>query len=64
MPRYHTRPSARVRSFYVGDFGPDETVPEVQVAEHVAADTGLLDANGEIIWRDPRPIGFGRDEEW
>lgn len=34
------------------------------VSDHEAADTGLLDANGECIMRAPNPIGFGKDEEW
>lgn len=27
-------------------------------------DIGLLDSNGDTIYRFPIPIGFGRDEEW
>lgn len=34
------------------------------VADHVATDTGLLDANGDPIMRAPNPMGFGRDGEW
>jgi len=26
--------------------------------------TGLLDKNGNEIWRAPNPVGFGRDGEW
>lgn len=34
------------------------------VDEHLDHDTGLLDKNGDKIYRQPRPIGFGRDNEW
>ena len=34
------------------------------VCDHEATDTGLLDVNGDPIMRAPRPIGFGRDDEW
>lgn len=26
--------------------------------------TGVLTSAGEMIYRCPRPIGFGRDEDW
>lgn len=57
MARYFTRP---VRSFWV----EDETYSEGNrqetpiVCDHEPTDTGLLDANGETIWRAPNPIGF------
>lgn len=63
MSRYFTRP----RSFFVAD----EDTWTVSVAAHMptvsghgATDTGLLDANGDMIMRAPNPIGFGKDEEW
>lgn len=34
------------------------------VSDHTATDTGLIDANGDCIMRAPRPMGFGRDDEW
>lgn len=34
------------------------------VPDHEAADTGLVDANGNPIMRAPNPMGFGRDGEW
>ena len=37
---------------------------DITVDEHVATDTGLLDADGNIIWRTPNPVGFGKDDEW
>lgn len=61
MPRYFTRP----RSFWVEDDVPRETrSPDTpMVPEHVAADTGLLDASGGTIWRAPDPIGFRFGDE-
>lgn len=62
MARYVRKPA---RSFYVDDevFGePSRNV--VEVPEHEPVFTGLLDADGGEIWREPRPIGFGRDSEW
>lgn len=35
-----------------------------EVCDHEATPTGLLDMNGDCIMRAPRPIGFGRDDEW
>lgn len=62
MPRYFSaRPT---RSFWVEDevySGPMDNGPP-QVCDHVATDTGLLDANGDTIWRAPDPIGFQFDE--
>lgn len=34
------------------------------VPDHEATYTGLLNADGDRIMRAPRPIGFGRDEDW
>jgi hypothetical protein len=42
----------------------DPLLPNVDVPEHEASFTGLLDAKGEEIWRGPNPMGFGRDNEW
>lgn len=58
MTRYITR--RPVRSFWV----EDETYSEPAsnglpvVSDHVATFTGLLDAEGDEIWRAPDPIGF------
>jgi hypothetical protein len=59
MSRYFTRPKAATRSFWVEDDCDNyssQGVPEVP--DHVATHTGLLDANGDDIWRAPNPIGF------
>jgi hypothetical protein len=62
MSRYTKRPRA-----WVADQTFDNEFPlvaDISVDEHVATFTGLLDADGDEIWIEPRPIGFGRDEEW
>jgi len=61
--RYFTRrPKATVE--IEDDWYTDPLIPNVDVPEHEAAFTGLLDAKGEEIWRGPNPMGFGRDWEW
>lgn len=65
MSRYFTmKPRA---DLWVGDYDEDPLpvsglVPSVP--EHVAIDTGLVDENGDPIMRAPRPIGFGRGDDW
>lgn len=64
MSRYFT--ARHPKSLWVADddiWSDGEThLPTVSDPE--ATDTGLLDAKGEIIWRAPNPVGFGRDEDW
>lgn len=62
MPRYFTRP----RAYVADDLGPNDgpLLPEINVPEHKPIDTGFLDAQGNMILRHPRPIGFGRMSEW
>lgn len=63
MARYFTQP----RSFWVEDehYSPEPgRISEPHVPEHVATDTGLLDARGDPIMRAPNPVGFGKDGEW
>ncbi|APZ98081.1 hypothetical protein BWQ93_05990 [Sphingopyxis sp. QXT-31] len=65
MPRYFTRP--RAQGWVGDDLYDDERKslrPDLTVDEHVATDTGLLDAGGNTVMRAPNPVGFGRDEEW
>ena len=69
MSRYFTRPKSAPRATYKPHICEDEwytdpLVPHIDVPEHEASFTGLLDASGEEIWRGPRPVGFGRDGEW
>lgn len=62
MTRYFTRPKA---AFYVEDefHRPRSNAPALpSVPDHEAADTGLLDANGDAILRAPNPMGFVWDD--
>ncbi len=62
MSRYFTRPRGiKPRATWDDDV---PLLPPISAPEHEAVDTGLLDANGDPIMRAPRPIGFGRDDEW
>lgn len=68
MARYTTRPRA---GGWIDDdwdrlYGEEDEPhrPDLCVAEHLPKFTGLLDAKGEQIWREPRPVGFGRDKDW
>lgn len=63
MPRYFV--ARKTRSFFVADDTYVEPMlREITVCDHEAIDTGLLDENGDPSMRVPRPIGFGRDEQW
>lgn len=61
MPRYVSRP----RSFWVEDETYRDPIRQDTpiVPEHVAADTGLLDAQGNTIWRLPERMGFLFEDE-
>lgn len=62
MPRYVTRPSA---NGWVDDCVIETPMlPSLEACDFEPTFTGLLDADGDEIWRAPNPIGFGRDEEW
>lgn len=64
MARYTTRAG---KPLYVETPPWDDTEPHrpcLSVDDHGAADTGLITATGEPIYRVPNPIGFGRDGEW
>jgi len=50
------RANAQTRSDYWSDEGL--VLNSLSVPEHEAADTGLIDANGESIMRAPNPMGF------
>jgi len=65
MSRYTTRP-IKLNSYIEDDLCYyDSSRPDpVNVPEHVSSATGVLDVNGDMIYREPRPIGFGRMEEW
>lgn len=61
MPRYVIRPRADTECDW---WTADRIQPVPQVSDHQHVDTGLVDRNGNSIWRSPNPIGFGKDEEW
>lgn len=66
MPRYFSK-RPRSDGWAGDDLYDDERggmLLELTVDEHVATDTGLLDADGNAIWRGPNPVGFGKDDEW
>jgi hypothetical protein len=63
--RYFTRrPRAGLDYPRIADHVSDPLVPALEVSDHEPTFTGLIDKGGEEIWRAPRPIGFGRMEEW
>jgi len=60
MSRYFTAPArARVKAEW-WDCPP--LLPNLSVPDHESTDTGLLDANGDTIWRAPRMMGFIRED--
>lgn len=61
MPRYVAKPRAEADCDW---WSRSDAPPVPTVDDHQPRDTGLLDANGNTIWRLPNPIGFGRDDEW
>lgn len=66
MSRYFVK-RPRAEGWCGDDLFDDERggfTPSITVDEHVAIDTGIMDADGNSIWRAPNPVGFGRDEEW
>ena len=56
MPRYITRPKAWCEDDF--DEYPNPPYTSLEVCDHQAVDTGLLDKDGNSIWRAPDPIGF------
>lgn len=55
MPRYTKRP-AQVRAWDMDSDYP--FLPNLEVSSHEPIYTGLLDADGDEIWREPNGIGF------
>lgn len=65
MSRYFVRRAQHRAALYVENehYGrPQDHMPSVP--DHEPVFTGLLDADGEKIWREPRSIGFGKRDEW
>jgi hypothetical protein len=61
MARYATKPE---HAFIEDDVWAEPARHDIFVSDAAPIDTGLLDAEGNAIFRMPNPIGFGRDEEW
>lgn len=64
--RYFARPRAH-RPLYVEDDTYESQkamLPPIVVPDHEAVNTGVLNVNGDDIWRSCRPMGFGRDADW
>ena len=63
MARYFTTKASKAAVFSDEIYsGP--MLNTVTVSDHEATDTGLLDADGDTIWRAPNPMGFCKDDEW
>jgi hypothetical protein len=58
--RYTTR---RPERMYWDDDAP-LILNHLNVDEASYTPTGILTADGDMIYHMPNPIGFGRDEEW
>lgn len=61
MPRYFTKRPRADDEYW------EPTTPlltSIEVCDHEAVDTGLIDADGNAIMRAPNPLGFGKDDEW
>ena len=65
MSRYFTRKQPRA-GWFETDWSSDDVIRAETpvVPDHVATETGILDAAGDMIMKAPRPIGFMRDDEW
>lgn len=57
MTRYFTAPH-RPRSWIADDVFEEPMRHVPTVCDHHAVDTGLIDAEGNTIWRAPNPMGF------
>jgi hypothetical protein len=63
MSRYFTRRMVhRPRADWLDDDSP--LIPSLEVDDHEAVETGIIDLEGNPILRAPNPMGFGRDEDW
>lgn len=63
MPRYRVLRSHQRRGFDPFEADYERPHPDVQVCDHEATWTGLLDGNGDPIMRLPNLIGFMRDDD-
>lgn len=59
MPRYYSKTRASLpRNWEIDEGWP--MLPEIHVPESYDQPTGLLDNEGNMIYRTPNPIGFHR----
>ncbi|WP_343518101.1 hypothetical protein [Sphingomonas sp.] len=57
MSRYFTKgKNLRPRADWLDEEYP--LIPPLTVDDHEATDTGILDGDGDTIWRAPNPMGF------
>lgn len=57
MPRYVIRPSTKERCD-LGDHQPPPTLPHPTVFSSEAVKTGVIDVDGNSIWRMPEAVGY------
>jgi hypothetical protein len=58
MSRYFTQPRANLPLYVEQLWGNESFKPHLDVPDHEATDTGLLDHRGDTIMRAPNPMGF------
>jgi hypothetical protein len=56
MSRYFTRPR-QAKAWFEANHQP--MLPNLDVPDHEAVETGLVDQRGDPIMRAPNPFGFG-----
>lgn len=61
MSRYFVRPRANKPRAAWDDDVP--LLPDLDVPDHEPTDTGLINKNGDTIWRGPNEIGFHNPRE-
>lgn len=61
MPRYT---AIRPKAWDDEEWIAPSLMPDLTVDEAEPEFIGILDADGNPIFRMPNPIGFGRDDEW
>lgn len=58
MSRYFTRPRANLPLFVEQLWHDEPFKPNLDVPDHEATNTGLIDRRGDPIMRAPNPMGF------
>lgn len=59
--KYTTCPKSAYLEDDLYDYSRSDT-PPLEVWDSKYVDTGLLDASGNVIWKAPNKIGFGRGD--